>query len=93
LAPVQLIRIEGGGHEWPNFLPHPEDREWLGHMSRDYDASERIWQFFARFRRAPGPGDVQTEGKRTGKTRRWEQIGGQCPIETFGDVLGPDLAS
>jgi len=49
-APVQLIRIEGGGHEWPNFLPHPQDREWLGHMSRDFDASELIWKFFARFR-------------------------------------------
>jgi polyhydroxybutyrate depolymerase len=48
-VPVQLIRIEGGGHEWPNFLPHPQDREWLGHMSRDFDASELIWKFFARF--------------------------------------------
>jgi polyhydroxybutyrate depolymerase len=52
-APVQLIRIEGGGHEWPLFLPHPQDREWLGHMSRDYDASELIWHFFSRFRVAP----------------------------------------
>jgi polyhydroxybutyrate depolymerase len=49
-VPVQLIRIENGGHEWPNFLPHPQDREWLGHMSRDFDASELIWQFFSRFR-------------------------------------------
>jgi polyhydroxybutyrate depolymerase len=48
-APVVLIRIEDGGHEWPNFLPHPQDREWLGHCSRDFDASETIWLFFSRF--------------------------------------------
>lgn len=49
-APVYLIRIEDGGHEWPNFLPHPQDREWLGHFSRDFDASETIWLFFSRYR-------------------------------------------
>jgi len=49
-APVHLIRIEDGGHEWPNFLPHPQDREWLGHFSRDFDASETIWLFFSRYR-------------------------------------------
>lgn len=49
-APVELIRIEDGGHEWPNFLPHPQDREWLGHFSRDFDASETIWLFFSRYR-------------------------------------------
>jgi len=43
---VVLYRIEGGGHTWPGgpqYLP----RALVGRVSRDLNASEVIWQFFA----------------------------------------------
>lgn len=42
---VKLIRIEGGGHTWPGgsqYLP----QRLVGKVSRDFDASEVIWEFF-----------------------------------------------
>jgi len=43
---VVLYTIEGGGHTWPGgpqYLP----RSIVGRVSRDINASEVIWQFFA----------------------------------------------
>jgi polyhydroxybutyrate depolymerase len=43
---VTLLTIEGGGHTWPGgsqYLP----RLIIGRVCRDFDASERIWAFFA----------------------------------------------
>jgi polyhydroxybutyrate depolymerase len=43
---VTLYTIEGGGHTWPGgvqYLP----RAIIGRTSRDIDATEVIWQFFA----------------------------------------------
>jgi polyhydroxybutyrate depolymerase len=43
---VTLLTIEGGGHTWPGgaqYLP----RGIIGRVCRDFDASERIWAFFA----------------------------------------------
>ena len=42
---VELVTLEGGGHTWPGgpqYLP----KILIGPTSRDFDASERIWQFF-----------------------------------------------
>lgn len=41
---VALCRLEGAGHTWPG---GPEV-EGLGKVSRDLDATEEIWRFFAR---------------------------------------------
>ena len=44
-AEVVLYAVEGGGHTWPNGLQYlPESI--IGRTSRDFDASEVIWQFF-----------------------------------------------
>jgi polyhydroxybutyrate depolymerase len=42
---VELLSIIGGGHTWPGgsqYLP----KAFIGTVSRDFDASERIWKFF-----------------------------------------------
>lgn len=58
-APVTLCTVKGTGHTWPGgyqYLP----RILIGKTSRDVDASEMIWDFFAANpklispRRAPG---------------------------------------
>jgi len=42
---VVLYAIEGGGHTWPGGLQYlPESI--IGRTSRDFNASEVIWQFF-----------------------------------------------
>ena len=42
---VVLYAIEGGGHTWPGGLPYlPESI--IGRTSREFNASEIIWQFF-----------------------------------------------
>jgi polyhydroxybutyrate depolymerase len=44
-AEVVLYAVEGGGHTWPGGLQYlPESI--IGRTSRDFDASEIIWQFF-----------------------------------------------
>jgi polyhydroxybutyrate depolymerase len=44
-AEVVLYAVEGGGHTWPGGLQYlPESI--IGRTSRDFDASEVIWQFF-----------------------------------------------
>jgi polyhydroxybutyrate depolymerase len=42
---VDLLAVVGGGHTWPaglQYLPV----QWVGRTSRDFSASETIWQFF-----------------------------------------------
>jgi polyhydroxybutyrate depolymerase len=42
---VQLLRVEQGGHTWPNgpqYLPQPI----IGRVCRDFDATREIWSFF-----------------------------------------------
>jgi polyhydroxybutyrate depolymerase len=42
---VVLYTVEGGGHTWPGGLQYlPQGR--IGRTSRDFNASETIWQFF-----------------------------------------------
>lgn len=45
-ADVVLLRVEGGGHTWPGGLQYLPERV-IGRTSRDVDASEQIWAFFA----------------------------------------------
>jgi len=45
---VLFYTIEDGGHTWPGGRPIP----LVGKTSRDVDASETMWQFFARYRLA-----------------------------------------
>jgi polyhydroxybutyrate depolymerase len=44
--PVALLRIEGGGHSFPN--PRFRFPRFLGPTNADLDAAEEIWRFFAR---------------------------------------------
>lgn len=42
---VVLCRVEGGGHTWPGgFEPFP--RFIVGRLSRDFSATEAVWDFF-----------------------------------------------
>lgn len=41
---VELYTIEGGGHTWPG---GPEAGRRVGRVTREVDATELIWQFFA----------------------------------------------
>lgn len=44
-AELLLYAVEGGGHTWPGgpqFLPV----DVIGHVSRDFNATEMIWEFF-----------------------------------------------
>lgn len=42
---VVLYRVEGGGHTWPGgFEPFP--RFLVGRLSRDFSATEAVWDFF-----------------------------------------------
>ncbi|MHC4429456.1 MAG: extracellular catalytic domain type 1 short-chain-length polyhydroxyalkanoate depolymerase [Planctomycetota bacterium] len=50
-APVMLCRVEGGGHTWPGGR-EPGLGLMTGRMSRDIEASEMIWRFFASQRGA-----------------------------------------
>ena len=44
-AEVVLYAVEGGGHTWPGGLQYSPE-SIIGRTSRDFDASEVIWQFF-----------------------------------------------
>ena len=46
-AEVVLYAVAGGGHAWPGGLQYLPERT-IGKTSRDFDASETIWEFFAR---------------------------------------------
>jgi polyhydroxybutyrate depolymerase len=48
---VVLYRVVGGGHTWPGGK-EPLPRWMVGRVSRDIDATEVIWRFFQRHRRA-----------------------------------------
>lgn len=43
---VRLYEILGGGHTWPSGHPYLEQRV-IGKVSRELNASEEIWEFFA----------------------------------------------
>jgi polyhydroxybutyrate depolymerase len=48
---VELVTVDGGGHTWPGgpqYLP----ARIIGPVCRDFQASDTIWQFFARHRLA-----------------------------------------
>lgn len=45
-APVVFYEVIGGGHTWPGGSLQPE--VLLGKTSRDFSASEVIWEFFSR---------------------------------------------
>ncbi len=48
-AEVKVYEIRGGGHTWPSGMPYLGER-LVGRVSRELDANEAIWRFFARFR-------------------------------------------
>lgn len=45
-APVELLRIEGGGHAWPGGAQYL-DVDRIGRASRDLDGNARIWAFLS----------------------------------------------
>lgn len=42
---VELIKIDGGGHTWPQGNQYLPERS-IGRTSQDFNANETIWQFF-----------------------------------------------
>lgn len=49
---VTLLKVRGGGHNWPSFEPIPwEQRDRTGPHNRDIDSAEEIWKFLSRFRK------------------------------------------
>lgn len=49
-APVELYTVEGGGHTWPRGQDN-YPALFVGGTSRDFSASEVIWDFFAQHAR------------------------------------------
>ena len=49
MSEVDLFEIRGGGHTWPLGEPYLGER-LVGRVSRELDANEAIWEFFARHR-------------------------------------------
>lgn len=49
---VTALIVEGGGHTWPGGLQYLGER-LIGRTSREFSASQTIWDFFARHRRTP----------------------------------------
>lgn len=41
---VQLLRINGGGHQWPNSIGN----SGIGTICKDIEGSKRIWEFFKK---------------------------------------------
>ena len=53
---VKLLRVEGGGHNWPSLEPLPDAwRGWSGTHNRDIESAEEVWAFLRQFRK----GDAQ----------------------------------
>ena len=49
---VKLLKVKGGGHNWPSYGPLPEAwRKWAGPHNRDIESAEEIWKFVSRFRK------------------------------------------
>jgi polyhydroxybutyrate depolymerase len=44
---VMLYLISGGGHTWPNSIQYLPVKD-IGRMSRDFDATAVIWEFFKK---------------------------------------------
>jgi polyhydroxybutyrate depolymerase len=42
---VELLAVTGGGHTWPGAMQYLP-KSIIGPVSRDFSATERIWQFF-----------------------------------------------
>ena len=50
---VKLLRVEGGGHNWPSAEPLPDSwRAWAGVHNRDIESAEEVWAFVRHFRRS-----------------------------------------
>lgn len=54
-APVELLRIVGGGHTWPNGLQYFGE-ERVGRTTRDW-GSERLWLFLSQQALPEGPAE------------------------------------
>ena len=55
-AEVELYRINGGGHNWPDEPDQWPNVPFVQPVSGDISASEVIWDFFSRHELAEGPG-------------------------------------
>jgi polyhydroxybutyrate depolymerase len=42
---VVLYKVNGGGHTWPGGVQYMSEK-FIGKTSRDFSATETIWQFF-----------------------------------------------
>jgi hypothetical protein len=49
---VEHIRVDGGGHTWPDGWQYL-GQATIGRTSRDFSANEKIWEFFKRWRIEP----------------------------------------
>jgi len=56
-ADVQMYIVTGGGHAWPGSEFSRNVAAIVGHTTFDIDATQLIWEFFARFRLPERPND------------------------------------
>jgi polyhydroxybutyrate depolymerase len=50
-ADVVLLRINGGGHQWPSRISPPRFEAFLGPRNRDIEGADEVWAFFQHFAR------------------------------------------
>jgi polyhydroxybutyrate depolymerase len=51
-ADVEMYIVAGGGHAWPGSEFSKGVEQIIGPTTFDIDATDLIWEFFQRFRRA-----------------------------------------
>ena len=50
-ADVMLLRIDGGGHQWPSRISPSRFEAFLGPRNRDIEGADEVWAFFQGFSR------------------------------------------
>ncbi len=50
-ADVMVVRIDGGGHQWPSRISPARFEAFLGPRNRDIEGADEVWSFFQRFSR------------------------------------------
>lgn len=87
-ADVQHLKINGGGHTWPDMVGgYPEII--VGKTNRDFNASVEIWRFFSRFNLqglVASVKPVEMDNKKTfypNPANKFIQVNNECFIQIF----------
>lgn len=66
-----LVRVEGGGHTWPNGAQYL-DKRWIAPVCRDF-GTELIWEFFKSHpRRRTGQGATSENEISASESDYWQ---------------------